>query len=128
MVWDRGKEWAILLRFKPGLCTWRPKTSDNILAKLGMDEMARLHFWIADRWFQIVPEPASDERAEWTDAINPKDRHVVRAALSLGCQYVLTFDRPLIAQVNSTSLNLVACLPEELIHHFIRPTPTYKKP
>ncbi len=95
------------------------ETRRNILGKLGDEEMARLSYWLANFQLRIVEEDGREDQAEWEDKVNPKDRHVVYSSLSAKCQYILTFDRPLIAQVNAASIGVTACLPAEIIHRLI---------
>jgi predicted nucleic acid-binding protein len=47
--------------------------------------------------------------------INPKDEHVVAAALAIGADYLLTLDQLLAAEINGSGLPIRAISPREFI-------------
>ena len=63
----------------------------------------------------VTPMPPRSSETRWTQHVNAKDAHVVRAALSVECAYVITLDQNLVEEVSHTALAMEAISPGDFI-------------
>lgn len=87
----------------------------NIQAKLGQGVLHSYHRLLLQVPLTVAPVPQVAHRQPWQSKVNPKDQHVVTAALTSRAAYLLTLDRPLQVQVNEAGLSLQAMTPGEFI-------------
>lgn len=64
----------------------------NIADEFGTEEMLRCCRLLAGVDPDIAEPPPQDEIAKVAEVINPKDAHVLAAALGSGCGYLFTLD------------------------------------
>lgn len=65
----------------------------NIRAKLGAEALVRFYRTIAELDLEVVPAPTPQEIAVHSQIIDPKDGHVLAAALKGRAEVLLTLDR-----------------------------------
>ena len=65
----------------------------NVRNKLGQDALLHFYHEIASLDLDLVETPSAQEIAEQSQVIDPKDAHVLAAALNGAVQFLLTLDR-----------------------------------
>lgn len=90
------------------------ETERNLAAKRPA-ALSRYHELLAQIAWVLAPVPAALDRMAWAAAVNPKDRHVVAAALACNAVYLLTLDRGLRAELGQAALPLIALEPGTFI-------------
>ena len=73
----------------------------------------------------LVPSPAA--RRQYQRVINPKDEHVVAAAIAIRAPFLLTLDQPLEEEVNRVHLLLRAYSPGGFITGELPPRPDFAR-
>lgn len=87
----------------------------NVLDHLGSEALARYHRLLATTPLDVVSLPPLPDIASIAPAINPKDAHVVAAALRASAPYLISLDKGLLRQVSLANLPLIALSPGEFI-------------
>lgn len=90
------------------------ETERNLAAKRPA-ALSRYHELLAQIAWVLAPVPEALDRMAWAAAVNPKDRHVVAAALACNAVYLLTLDRGLRAELGQAALPLIALEPGTFI-------------
>jgi len=93
----------------------------NLLAKFRPEALSHHREQMAALSPIIAPIPRLDVEPRLYPEINPKDEHVIAAALVLGCDYLLTLDRPLLEQIESAQVPIVPLLPGDFIKQVLGP-------
>jgi predicted nucleic acid-binding protein len=91
------------------------ETELNLLAKFPELVLARHQRQQLGGSSLIAPVPRLDVIPRRYPAINPKDEHVVAAALAIGARFILTLDQPLAHEINRAELSVRAVSPGEFI-------------
>jgi hypothetical protein len=89
--------------------------AERNLAAKSPAALRRYHMLLADTPWILAAVPAPLPTAGWATVVNPKDQHVVAAALGVAADYLLTLDRALLAEVAQAGLRLVALDPGSFI-------------
>jgi predicted nucleic acid-binding protein len=87
----------------------------NIQTKLSTQVLGQYHDLLQMIPLSVAPVPSLAFEEPWAEIINPKDLHVIAAALAVGADYLLTLDQKLIAEVNHADLSLRALTPGDFI-------------
>jgi predicted nucleic acid-binding protein len=83
----------------------------NLLAKFPPSALATHRRQLAATPMIITPVPSAAARRRYAGLINPKDDHVVAAAIAVRAPFLLTLDQSLENEVNRASLPLRAYAP-----------------
>ena len=87
----------------------------NIQAKLSANVLEQYHDLLQVIPLTVAPVPSLDSEDGWTQHVNPKDLHVIGAALAVDSEYLVTLDQKLIVEVNQANLAMRALTPGEFI-------------
>lgn len=91
------------------------ETEINLLNRFPAPALERHQLQLARGLPRLAAVPRLDVDPRRFPAINPKDEHVVAAALAIGASYLLTLDRPLAEEINGANLVLWAVSPGDFI-------------
>lgn len=115
--------------FLLSLCTralLRGAVSQTVLLEVEQNILTKMSSAVLDRYvalLQTVPltiVPSTEWAEEpWTAQVNPKDHHVVAAALAAHCPFLLTLDRPLLAEIARAGIPLEAMTPGDFIRDML---------
>ncbi len=89
----------------------------NILNKLGDTATQRFYNLLAIVPYRLsaIPQDIEGQHFFSKKGINPKDVHVIAAALAVDAPFLLSLDIGLLQEVNSAQLGIVALLPGDFI-------------
>ena len=87
----------------------------NIQAKLSPLVLSHFHELLQVVPLVVTPVPPRSSEKGWTQHVNAKDAHVVRASVSMECDYLITLDRNLVEEVSHTALAMEAISPGDFI-------------
>ena len=87
----------------------------NIRAKLGAEALRNYRHLLLQAPLTVAPIPPLSDQESWRRTVNPKDGHVVAAALAAKSPFLLTLDRGLLDQIRRTDLILEALTPGDFI-------------
>lgn len=99
----------------------------NLLAKFPEHALARHQRLQTLGAPVIAPVPRLDVIPRRYPAINPKDEHVVAAALAIDCGFILTLDQPLAHEINNAGLSARAMSPGDFIKHELPTHPAFAR-
>jgi predicted nucleic acid-binding protein len=91
------------------------EAQSNIETKLGGAAVQRYINLLTIVPFSLARLPAQEELNRLKLFINSKDLHVVAAAVEVKAQFLLTLDKKLIKEINTTSLDVQASTPGDFI-------------
>ena len=91
----------------------------RIATKLGNIATERFDEFVVPSLVVLVPIPSSTQRARLDGLINPKDQHVVAAALILNAQFVITHDLSLVEEVRRASISVEALTPGDFLTDYL---------
>lgn len=87
----------------------------NIQAKLSSQVLARYHDLLQVTPLAVAVVPSLETDETWSQQVNPKDLHVIAAALAINADYLLTLDQKLIVEVNQAGVPVHALTPGDFI-------------
>jgi hypothetical protein len=87
----------------------------NIRRKLAERALDRHFNQLANTPMIIAPVPPLPFRRQHWSHVNPKDDHVIAAAVEIGATYLLTLDRGFAIEVNIGATTILATTPGDFI-------------
>jgi predicted nucleic acid-binding protein len=91
----------------------------NIQGKLGDAALQRMEILLATTSLLLARLPSEPLISNLEESVNKKDTHVLAAALTANVPFILTLDKQLIDQINSTKLGVRAYLPGDFIKQIL---------
>jgi predicted nucleic acid-binding protein len=92
---------------------WEAET--NITAKLPPSVIAGFHRLVTMTPLVVVPPPSPAEIRHFQSVVNPKDAHVVAAAVAASAPYLLSLDQPFLREVEAAPIALKGLTPGAFI-------------
>jgi predicted nucleic acid-binding protein len=103
------------------------ETEANLVRKFAPHCLDQHSLQLAQGVPQVAPVARLDISPRLYPSINPKDEHVVVAAIATHCPLILTLDQPLATEINAADLTIWAVSPKEFITTILPTHPAFDR-